>query len=940
MHAAIAGGTGHVGTCLVPRSVGLGLVISVFAFGVFTPSIMGASLAISGSDSEVVRTTITADPSGQHVFVMWTTRDCFPLQAQSGLHLRFNSSSSGGAEWMNGPVDFKYNSHVTYGDVTPELAIDTQRKLHVIWSCVTDRRPPWYTSSPDLGRSWSDRQPIEGHGWVQGNGLGLAVSEDGKNLWAFYNNADWDADDCRSGDGGLTWQRLGYHTGNSGNPNRSYCSDAIVAGDVRYVLRKRNDQLDVMAWDDRKWAASTPTQVEGALSLADDHTMVTDPTGYLSIVFSDAGRVYCMGSEDHGGTWKDKIRVDDSPGGQQLLPVIGMTADGSLVVAWQDGREANSRIRYAISKNAGGSWSASNVLAPAAKSQTAPDMYVVGQTLYFSYTESRRAVFARIPDVAPLDTSNLLPNPGFDVFDGRLPAGWTFDSWKKEYAKEQYGQVSPGPNGEGFCLELQQGSPAGAFTIRSQPVQATAETTYVFKGYYAAGCEGKTLVVGKWLDKAGKGVGSFEFKLPDTQKDWIEFFKAVISPVDTTQLEISITKQWQDGFVRFDDFSLREGCLRDYESEFSLPPLEPGRLRFPVYPGMAGRMEPDWEAECAVANFSVACWQAKYGLQRRMPAAWGPTDAELIKANEDPDVFDIAGHDEPGKWQYLDFAEKNRRFKRLAPSRPFVVNLLPCYGPYSPYPVYRDYVRSYIETVKPTLFTYDHYALGGKSPHHGGAFFANFEIAREEAVRANIHFGFFGSVGHFGGMRSASEAELHWQAYSALAYGARLLAWFLYSTPPAGDYGPEGAPGDWRDHVIDRDGSRTRHYAMFRRLNGEILALGDTLLRLESTGVFHTRPLPELTKDIARSTLIRSVGDGQWIAGEFVDGSDRPCFMLVNRDFTKQQEAVINFRGKVRKLFEVSKIDGQKAPVKAFDVQSGTVRLNLSAGDGRLFIVE
>jgi len=26
--------------------------------------------------------------------------------------------------------------------------------------------------------------------------------------------------------------------------------------------------------------------------------------------------------------------------------------------------------------------------------------------------------------------------------------------------------------------------------------------------------------------------------------------------------------------------------------------------------------------------------------------------------------------------------------------------------------------------------------------------------------------------------------------------------------------------------------------------------------------------------------------------------------------------------------------------VKAFDVQSGSVRLNLSAGDGRLFIVE
>ena len=236
------------------------------------------------------------------------------------------------------------------------------------------------------------------------------------------------------------------------------------------------------------------------------------------------------------------------------------------------------------------------------------------------------------------------------------------------------------------------------------------------------------------------------------------------------------------------------------------------------------------------------------------------------------------------------------------------------------------------------MFTYDHYALGGKSPHYGGQFFPNFEIARQEALRANIHFGFYGSVGRFGGIRGASEAELHWQAYSALAYGARVLAWFVYSTPPAGDYGP--APGDWRDHVIDRDGSRTRHYSMFRRLNGEILALGDTLLRLESTGVFHTKPLPQLTRDISESKLIRAVGDSQWIVGEFVDGSDRRHFMLVNRDFTKEQQAVITFHGNVKGLVEISKTDGSKVPVRDFDPRTQSVTLRVSAGHGRLFLLK
>ncbi len=60
---------------------------------------------------------------------------------------------------------------------------------------------------------------------------------------------------------------------------------------------------------------------------------------------------------------------------------------------------------------------------------------------------------------------------------------------------------------------------------------------------------------------------------------------------------------------------------------------------------------------------------------------------------------------------------------------------------------------------------------------------------------------------------------------------------------------------------------------MLHRVNGEILNLGDTLLRLKSTGVFHTKPLPELTRDGSESKLLSSISEGQWVVGEFVDGS-------------------------------------------------------------------
>jgi len=58
---------------------------------------------------------------------------------------------------------------------------------------------------------------------------------------------------------------------------------------------------------------------------------------------------------------------------------------------------------------------------------------------------------------------------------------------------------------------------------------------------------------------------------------------------------------------------------------------------------------------------------------------------------------------------------------------------------------------------------------------------------------------------------------------------------------------------------------------MFPRLNAEILALGDTLLRIESAGVFHTSPLPGEPQDLSESELVESIEKGQWILAEFAD---------------------------------------------------------------------
>ena len=118
------------------------------------------------------------------------------------------------------------------------------------------------------------------------------------------------------------------------------------------------------------------------------------------------------------------------------------------------------------------------------------------------------------------------------------------------------------------------------------------------------------------------------------------------------------------------------------------------------------------------------------------------------------------------------------------------------------------------------------------------------------------------SVGSFGPVRGASEGELRFQAFTILAYGARSLGWFTYLTEI-----PYGHWTNWEDMVINRDGTRTRHYSMLKYLNGEVLALAPTLLRLESTGVYHTEPVPPLTRPLEESGLVASIERGHGAGG-------------------------------------------------------------------------
>ena len=578
--------------------------------------------------------------------------------------------------------------------------------------------------------------------------------------------------------------------------------------------------------------------------------------------------------------------------------------------------------------------------------------------------------------VAQGEAVNMFPNPGFDKFDGILPTSWSAKIWNQPITKVKIHRLTPGRGGKGSCLEIEPGTPMTVMSLSSQIFPVSANQDYLFKGYYTSTCEGVTrdkkwmnaegvTLSGNWLDADNKKVGSLTLDpgygtalnivLPDTQDRWVEFFQEIRSPENAQALQIVLDRRWIGGRLRFDDFSLREGKIRDYEEEFAIPQV-PDEEFFPVFAWLApsdtthqdpeAKFDSDYHhAQYALANFNV-------NVEMNRPTGFGvkhigsvvKEDAELAALGKEPLLWWFSGMDEPSENKFPRLAEMNKRVKRLAPSKPFWVNLLPTYG-FESLEEYDHHIKAYIDIVKPKMLTYDHYCLVGNdpqvhadswySPNREGDYFANLEIVRKRALEADIEFGVMVSVGTFSGVRGASDAELRWQAFTTLAYGARSLGWFCYMTETT-----YGNSQNWEDHVVNRDGTRTRHYSMLKYLNGEVLAWGPTLLQLESTGVYHTDPLAPMTHPIKESRLVESIEGGMCLVGEFKGQDGRSYLMVVNRDFIKPVKVRLKFRESPEKLLQVSKQTGNKQAASGYSLEEWKLSIELGAGDAKLFCLK
>ena len=220
--------------------------------------------------------------------------------------------------------------------------------------------------------------------------------------------------------------------------------------------------------------------------------------------------------------------------------------------------------------------------------------------------------------------------------------------------------------------------------------------------------------------------------------------------------------------------------------------------------------------------------------------------------------------DEPGLAQFPAIAEDFKTIRRLRPGSMGFANLLqaPCPSAYlaqNPAAppnvtvnnsiVYPDYVEFFASIVKPDILSMDYYPpfevrrqFPMYSPHIFGVgsmdgYLDNVLVLRDVARRHNISSWW----NYFGANHMKSEAQMKMQMMTSITVGGRgLIYWVLGKGDPRGWIGPmEGGEYTWSGpDLINGIG---RHWAQAKRLNSPIVALGPTLMKLQSQTVVRIR---------------------------------------------------------------------------------------------------
>jgi hypothetical protein len=307
---------------------------------------------------------------------------------------------------------------------------------------------------------------------------------------------------------------------------------------------------------------------------------------------------------------------------------------------------------------------------------------------------------------------------------------------------------------------------------------------------------------------------------------------------------------------------------------------------------------------------------------------WREVLAKTIADYRHPALYGIYGWDEPASDLFGRLGAINDEFCKQAPDLLLHLNIFPNYATPEQLgtPTYREHVERYVATVKPQVLCFDNYSIMANGTIRAN-FFENLATIREFALRSHRPAWIFILSTGCLDLADPSEGQMRFQAFASLAYGMKGILYFVYWP-----YAPLSTSA-----IVDMKGKPTRLYPIIKRLNGDIRAIGRTLLTLTSIGTYHTGPIARGATRLPSDAPLQLPDDKSLVVGFFEDAGNTQYALIANADPHRSVDFSITAHAEVKRLLALSPKNGAPSPVA---LQNGKAAYHLQPGDGRLFRLE
>ncbi|MDX9976180.1 MAG: beta-galactosidase [FCB group bacterium] len=295
--------------------------------------------------------------------------------------------------------------------------------------------------------------------------------------------------------------------------------------------------------------------------------------------------------------------------------------------------------------------------------------------------------------------------------------------------------------------------------------------------------------------------------------------------------------------------------------------------------------------------------------------------------------------DEPSAADFPVLRQRVDELRAAHPGKLAYINLFPDYASAKALgtDTYAEHVQRFLDEVDVDVLSMDYYPIFTPSADGRDGYCGNLELFRQESMRKGIPFWNFFNVMPYGPHTDPTEAQLRWQAFTSVAYGAKGVLYFCYWTPQGGEFPKGGA-------ILRTDGTRTRHYEQAKRLNGALKSYGPTLMQLTSTGVRRVAPSADVAAAVAGSpikSLVKAEVDPplDLLVGTFKHADGRRAVMLNNYSVTYSSWPTVEFDAPHEKVVEIDPKTGREIALYDESPDMPGLQLSLDSGEGRLFLV-